>query len=198
VTPRPAVLYQDAHLEVVDKPIGVGTQAGRAGEPGLDDLLGLRVCHRLDVGTSGVLVLARTAHGQRVISAAFEAGAVQKTYLALCQGHLPDEGTVDVPLGEWKRGRVQIGKGRPAVTRFTVVARGGGRVTVLAHPETGRTHQVRAHLCSLGAPIVGDEDYGGPPGPRIFLHALRLVLPWPTASDRLTVESPEPPGFRPT
>ncbi len=198
MTPRPVVLYQDAHIEIVDKPVGIGTQGGRAGERGLAELLDLRVCHRLDVGTSGVLVLARTAHGQRVISAAFEGGTVKKTYLALCQGQLPDEGAVDLPLGEWKRGRVQIGKGRPALTRFTVLARSGTRATVLAHPETGRTHQVRAHLCSVGAPIVGDEDYGGPPAPRIFLHALRLVLPWPTAGDRLTIESPEPPGFRPT
>ncbi len=193
----PVVLYRDEHLEVVDKPTGIGVQSGRSGEDALADLLGLRVCHRLDVGTSGVLVLARTAMGQRVISEAFASGTVRKTYLALCEGSLADELLVDLPLGEWKRGRVQIGRGKPARTHLTVDQRIATRLRVIARPETGRTHQIRAHLCSVGAPIVGDEDYGGPPATRIFLHALRVVLPWPGPADRLTVESPEPPGFHP-
>lgn len=193
----PVRLYEDEHIAIIDKPVGIGVQSGRDGEAALADQLGLRICHRLDVGTSGVLVLARTAHGQRVISEAFAAGTVLKTYLALCQGVLPDAVLVDVPLGEWKRGRVQIGKGKPARTRLTVEERVGARLRVLAHPETGRTHQVRAHLSQAGAPIVGDEDYGGPPAPRIFLHALRVVLPWPSPADRLTIDAPEPPGFHP-
>ena len=113
------------------------------------------------------------------------------------EGSLADELLVDLPLGEWKRGRVQIGRGKPARTHLTVDQRIATRLRVIARPETGRTHQIRAHLCSVGAPIVGDEDYGGPPATRIFLHALRVVLPWPGPADRLTVESPEPPGFHP-
>ncbi len=193
----PTILYRDAHLEIVDKPTGVAVAAGRDGDHASSLLgqLGLRLCHRLDVGTSGVLVLARTEHGQRLVSAAFERGAVEKTYLALVAGDLSDAGVVDLPLGDWKRGRVQIGRGRPARTRFAVLARGVHRARVHAWPETGRTHQIRAHLSAVGAPIVGDEDYGGPAAARIYLHAARIVLPWPTADDRLVIEASEPAGF---
>lgn len=190
-------LYRDADLEIVDKPVGIGVTAGRDDERSLAADRGLLVCHRLDVGTSGVLVLARTPGGQRQISEAFANGDVEKEYLAVCAGPLADDGIIDVPLGEWKRGRVQIGKGRPARTRFEVTERANGRCRVMLRPETGRTHQIRAHLCSVGAPIVGDEDYGGPPAPRILLHALRVVLPWPRPGDRLVVTAPEPPGFHP-
>jgi RluA family pseudouridine synthase len=192
---NPPTLYEDRDIVVVDKPCGIGVVAGRNDDDALAAQLSLLVCHRLDVGTSGVLVLARTALGQRKISEAFASGAVEKTYLALCQGKLPDEGLVDVPLGDWKRGRVQIGRGRNAVTRFQVERRNGPRLRVYAFPQTGRTHQVRAHLAWSGAPIVGDEDYGGPPGARVFLHALRIVLPWPNTGARLDLTAPEPPGF---
>lgn len=188
-------LYDDHGIVVVDKPSGVGVVPGRHDDASLAAELGLLVCHRLDVGTSGALVLARTADAQRRMSEAFAAAAVHKTYLAVCVGALPDDGAVDLPLGEWKRGRVQIGRGRPARTRYRVDARVGARLRVLAYPETGRTHQIRAHLSAAGAPIVGDEDYGGPPAPRILLHAAEVVLPWPTARDRLTVRAPEPAEF---
>lgn len=194
---RVPTLYADDGIVVVDKPAGIGVVPGRHDDASLAASLGLLVCHRLDVGTSGALVLARTPDAQRRLSAAFAEGAVAKTYLALCAGTLPDAGVVDLPLGEWKRGRVQIGRGRPARTRYTVEARAGARLRVVAHPETGRTHQIRAHLSAAGAPIVGDEDYGGPPAPRIHLHAWQVVLPWPTPQRRLTVTAPEPPGFTP-
>ena len=191
----PQVLYEDAHIVVVDKPSGIGVVSGRNDDDALAARLGLLVCHRLDVGTSGALVLARTALGQRTISEAFAEAKVEKTYLALCQGTLPDSGLVEVPLGDWKRGRVQIGRGRNAITRFEVARRNGSRLRVYAFPHTGRTHQIRAHLAWSGAPIVGDEDYGGPPSTRIFLHALRVALPWPSTGDRLEVSAPEPAGF---
>jgi len=191
----PPILYEDRDIVVVDKPVGIGVVAGRNDDNALAAQLGLLVCHRLDVGTSGALVLARTAGGQRTISEAFALGTVEKTYLALCQGTLPDAGLVEVPLGDWKRGRVQIGRGRAAVTRFEVERRNGSRLRVHAFPQTGRTHQVRAHLAWRGAPIVGDEDYGGPPSTRVFLHALRIVLPWPSTAARLELTAPEPPGF---
>ena len=194
---NPPTLYEDRDIVVIDKPCGIGVVAGRNDDDALAVQLGLLVCHRLDVGTSGVLVLARTALGQRKISEAFASGAVEKTYLALCHGKLPEEGLVDVPLGDWKRGRVQIGRGRNAVTRFQVERRSGSRLRVLAFPQTGRTHQVRAHLAWSGAAIVGDEDYGGPPSTRVFLHALRVVLPWPSPDARLELGAPEPSGFEP-
>ncbi len=141
--------------------------------------------------------MARSLAGQRMISEAFATGRVHKEYLAVVAGDLPDEGEVDLPIGEWKRGRVKIGEGRPARTRFRVRWRAGGRTGVLAIPLTGRTHQIRAHLASLGAPIVGDPTYGGPEADRLYLHAWRIRLPWPGPNDELWAEAPPPPGFDP-
>lgn len=197
------VLYRDEHLVAVDKPAGVAVSAERAEDrpTPIVERLGLKLCHRLDVGTSGVLLLARTALGQRLVSAAFAEGAVRKTYLALVHGAVPDSGTVDTPLGEWKRGRVQIGRGRPARTGFVVQARVDARALLQVRPETGRTHQIRAHLASIGAPLVGDEDYGGPPAARIYLHAAELSLartwPGPGVGTTIVITAPTPPGFAP-
>lgn len=191
----PAILYQDRHLVVFDKPAGVPVVPGRDGGPALSTETGWLVCHRLDAGTSGVLVMAKSAAGHRMVNAAFAERRVEKVYAAVCTGALPDAGTVDVPLGEWKRGRVVIGRGKPSLTRYVVSWRGADRMGVEAHPVTGRTHQVRAHLAHAGGPILGDVDYGGRPAERIYLHAWRLVLPWPDPGDRLTIEAPLPEGF---
>ena len=153
------------------------------------------MCHRLDTETSGCLVMARSKEGQQRISAAFAEGRVHKEYAAVARGTLPDEGACDVPLGEWKRGRVLIGKGRAAWTLWTVRWRGARGIGVLAVPVTGRTHQVRAHLSEAGAPILGDPTYGGAPADRLYLHAWRLTLPWPGPGDTLEVTSPLPAGF---
>jgi 23S rRNA-/tRNA-specific pseudouridylate synthase len=160
----------------------------------VSEITGLAPCHRLDVETSGCLVLARPPEGERALQRAFQAGSVRKEYLAVVVGTLNDEQVVDLPIGEWKRGRVVIGKGRPASTRLTVRWRSDGRVGVLAEPFTGRTHQIRAHLSSLGAPILGDPTYGGPRADRLYLHAWRVCLPWP---EERWVEAPIPPGFLP-
>jgi RluA family pseudouridine synthase len=190
-------LYRDRHLEVVDKPTGVPVIPARDGGGSIAGLTGLRVVHRLDTDTSGVLVLARSLAGQRLLSEAFAERRVEKEYAAVCVGTLADNGTCDVPLGEWKRSRVRIGEGRDARTHWSVAWRHDGRIGVRARPVTGRTHQIRAHLCHLGAPIVGDEAYGGPMAPRLLLHALRIVLPWPGPSDRLELHAPLPDGFGP-
>ncbi len=194
-TPGLVTLYRDRHLEVVDKPTGLPVIPARDGGGSIAGLTGLRVVHRLDTETSGVLVLARSLAGQRLLSAAFAERRVVKEYMAVCVGDLPDSGVCEVPLGEWKRGRVRIGEGRAARTEWEVVWRTGDRLGVRARPVTGRTHQIRAHLCHLGAPILGDEDYGAPAAPRLYLHAARIELPWPSASDRLVITSPIPAGF---
>ncbi len=180
---------------MLDKPGGIPVVPSREGGPCVESETGLLVCHRLDRETSGCLVMARTPEGQRRMSQAFADGRIQKEYLAVVVGHLPDAGEVDLPIGEWKRGRVQIGSGRPARTRFEVRWRADGRVGVIVRPLTGRTHQIRAHLSSLGAPIVGDPTYGGPEADRLYLHAWRVRLPSTGPDEGVWVEAPIPPGF---
>lgn len=189
------VLYQDRHLVVVDKPAGLPTIAPRGGGANVADALGLLVCHRLDADTSGALVLARSAAGQRMVSVAFESRRVRKGYLAIGRGALPDTGQCTVPLGEWQRGRVHIGRGRESDTAWTVRARHDADVLVEAFPRTGRTHQVRAHLSVSGAPLLGDEAYGGPAGFPLALHAWWIELPWPGVGDVLRVRAPVPAAF---
>lgn len=189
------VLFRDRHLEVIDKPAGRPVIPGRQGGGSIAEDTGLLVCHRLDTDTSGVLVLARTAAGHRIMNRAFAEGRMTKEYAAVVAGEPPDDVTVDLPIGEWRRGRVSVGQGKAAQTRFCVRWRDGPRTGVLALPVTGRTHQIRAHAASLGAPLVGDPTYGGPAADRLYLHAWRITLPWPGEADRLVLQAPLPPGF---
>lgn len=184
------VLYDDRAVVVVDKPAGMATVPSRGGGPSVANETGLLVCHRLDACTSGCLVLARTAEAQRRLNADFAEGRVAKVYAAVCRGDIPDEGACDTPLGAWHRGRVAVGRGRPAWTTWRVRWRRDGLVGVEARPRTGRTHQVRAHLMVAGAPILGDDTYGGRPWNRVMLHAWRVELPGP-----IRVEAPLPEGF---
>lgn len=180
---------------MLDKPVGTDVVPARATGPSIEIDTGLLVSHRLDRETSGCLVMARTPEGQRQVSRAFAEGRIQKEYLAVVVGTLPDAGEIDIPIGEWKRGRVQIGRGRPAQTRFEVRWRANGRIGVLVRPLTGRTHQIRAHLASLGAPLLGDPTYGGPDADRLYLHAWRVHLPAWAGGEELRIEAPIPPGF---
>ncbi len=180
---------------VVDKPAGLPTEPPRGGGPSVASETGLRVCHRLDTDTTGVLVLARDEEGLRAVNAAFADRVAAKGYLAHVVGPLPETGRCTLPLGDWARGRVAIGRGRPAESRWTVRARHDGHALVEVEPLTGRTHQVRAHLSASGAPIWGDEAYGGPNAASLGLHAWWLVLPWPFRGARLEVLAPPPEGF---
>lgn len=189
------LLYQDRHIEIVDKPVGLAVIPGRNGGESIAGLTGRLIVHRLDTETSGCLVLARSVAGQRMISIAFEERRVKKEYAVVVVGELPDAGTINLPIGRWHNGRVSTGSGKDAVTGYRVVWRRDGRCGVIAEPVTGRTHQIRAHLASLRAPILGDVMYGAPAAERIFLHAHRITLPWPKREDALTVEAPMPDGF---
>ena len=188
-------IYRDRHLDVVDKPPGLPVVAGRDGGDCVADQVGLSVTHRLDEGTSGCLVLARTPEALSRVNGLFAAGKVEKTYLAVTEGPIDDQGSIDVPIGEWRRGRVTIGRGRHAHTEWTVRWRQGRRAGVVLRPTTGRTHQLRAHLSQIGAPIVGDPTYGGPRADRLYLHAWRLRLPWDVPGGWLELEAPVPAGF---
>jgi len=170
----------------------------------------LWVVHRLDRGTSGVLLLARSAAAHRAVNLAFDRQEVEKRYLALVRGSLPDALRVEAPLSPGRKGRMRVAapgdaRAKPAATRFRVVerfARAEISALVEAEPETGRTHQIRVHLAHAGAPLALDPDYG-PPGPirgadgavlleRTPLHAARLALRHPITGEALVIEAPLP------
>ena len=189
------ILYEDRSIVVFDKPAGIPVIPPREGGASIATETGLLVCHRLDTDTSGCLVMARSAAAHRLLNEAFATQKVQKNYLAVTVGTLPDQGEVDLAIGDWRRGRVSVGSGKPARTLYQVLWREGGKIGVLATPLTGRTHQIRAHLSAAGAPLLGDPTYGGPAADRLYLHATTLILPWPRVGDRLKVVSPPPEGF---
>jgi 23S rRNA pseudouridine1911/1915/1917 synthase len=210
---RRRLLYADADLAAVDKPPGVPAQPTLTGDRGTlpelaAALLGgpVILVHRLDRETSGVTVLARTRSAAAALAEAFRTGAPTKTYRALCaRAPDPPEGRVNEPLGRDPRhpGRRCVrADGEPAATRYRTLAVGpGGQALVEARPETGRTHQIRAHLAHLGAPLLGDPRYGGPRRvgeagvPRVMLHALRLEIDHPATGARLAFEAPVPEDF---
>jgi 23S rRNA pseudouridine1911/1915/1917 synthase len=172
--------------------------AGGAHRPG--------IVHRLDLETSGVMVVAKTEAAHAALAAAFKARGVRKEYRALVHGDpAHDEDLIDAPLGrdllDGKRMAVRYdGGGRDAVTEVVVAERFGAAAHVVCRPRTGRTHQIRVHLAHRGHPILGDRIYGrGRPGPvdvpRLMLHAARLVFPHPASGEPVAVEAPLPADF---
>ena len=214
-----AVLHEDAHVLVVDKPAGRLVIPGRGtGERSLREELEaehgrLWVVHRLDRGTSGVLLFARSAAAHRALNLAFDRGEPRKRYLALVRGAPPPERRVSVPIAPARRGRMRPARaGDPRAKAAATVLRlveqlparpwaGGPLALVEALPETGRTHQIRVHLASAGTPLAFDPDYGdaeplrGPGGEvllaRTPLHAARLEVAHP-AGGALAIEAPWP------
>lgn len=201
------VLLRDDHLLVVDKPAGLLSVPGRGSDKG--DCLIRRVqqrfpdaliVHRLDMGTSGLLVLARGAPMQRALSLLFQERRVHKTYVALVAGVPPAAGTIDLPLRtDWpNRPRQQVDPvhGKPSLTRYRVCGwhpeLQASRVEL--EPLTGRSHQLRVHLQALGHPILGDELYADPSirdrAPRLLLHACRLAFAHPATGQPIVVSSP--------
>jgi 23S rRNA pseudouridine1911/1915/1917 synthase len=228
VAPEPgelAVLHEDPWLAVIDKPAGLvvhpgagvaaGTLAHRllhrypemagVGGPGRPGIV-----HRLDRDTSGVMVAARTAEAYRSLTRAFAARKVDKRYLAVVYGTPPAAGTVDSPIGRHPARRREMAVrrrgGRPAETRFRTLASAEPVSLVELDLRTGRTHQIRVHLKTLGHPLVGDPVYGerrwkgvhGPARrplevfPRPALHAWRLAFPHPADGARSAHEAPVP------
>ncbi|HKO54317.1 MAG TPA: RluA family pseudouridine synthase [Thermoanaerobaculia bacterium] len=160
-----AVLRETADWIAVDKPSGMPTQPARDREQrSLEELMRVRfgriyLVHRLDTGTSGVVLFARTQPEAARLSQLFAAGAMRKLYVALVEPPLASPMTIETPI-----------EGKDALT--FVQPRDGNRVEV--EIRTGRTHQIRIHLSSIGHPVVGDRRYGGRPAPRLMLHAWRI------------------------
>jgi len=205
----------DAHLLVADKPAGLLSVPGRGADK--QDCLAARiqalhpdalVVHRLDQATSGLLLFARGAAMQRLLSAAFEHRQVRKLYQAVVAGVPPEAGspdgwaTIDLPLAaDWpNRPRQQVDPvhGRPSRTRWRVLGPGPlpGTTRLALEPVTGRAHQLRVHLQALGHPIVGDALYApadvAAAAPRLLLHACALALAHPADGTARCWTSPAP------
>ncbi|RKH63388.1 RluA family pseudouridine synthase [Corallococcus aberystwythensis] len=217
----PRVLFEGAGVMVVDKPAGVLVIPGREGGPSLRDTLEaalgrkVYVVHRLDRDTSGALVFALDADVHRALSQAFEAGKVRKRYRALVEGRLEAPRMVDAPLVAGRKGRMRVARpdepdAKPSRTRVRPVETFARSSLVEAEPLTGRTHQIRVHLLSLGHPLLVDHQYGreapltegdlGGQGTqevlaRTPLHAARVEWPALPGVPARGVDAPLPPDM---
>jgi 23S rRNA pseudouridine1911/1915/1917 synthase len=217
---RLRVLYEDAHILVIDKPAGLLTQPTAARER--DTLLEragryfartrgtgkpyVGMVHRLDRDTSGVILMVRTPPALRPFQALFRTHAIERRYIAVVEGILqPAQGTIDLPIvadrGDGRRGTPKDGaKGTPAVTHYEVLEYFGTAASLVAcHLETGRTHQIRIHLAEIGHPVVSDPVYKATerrpfrfPFTRQALHAQALGFIHPLSGLTLRVEAPLP------
>ncbi|MGA9962873.1 MAG: pseudouridine synthase [Azonexus sp.] len=204
------VRHIDADLLIVDKPSGLLSVPGRG--PGMDDNLASRVqarypealtVHRLDMDTSGLLVMARNAAAHRVLGHQFEARQVEKEYIAVVAGRVAEsERSIDLPLiADWPnrpRQMVDFVQGKPALTHLAVLSYDAASDTtrVCLMPETGRSHQLRVHLQAIGHPILGDDLYAPPEilgqASRLLLHAAALAFRHPVSGDWLAMRSAPP------
>ena len=199
-----SLAYIDDHLIVADKPCGMLSVPGRA--PENQDCVVTRLqalypdaltVHRLDMVTSGLLLHGRGKAVQVALSKLFESRQVHKRYIALVEGEMADEaGEIDLPLRcDWDnrpRQMVDFELGKRALTRWRLLGHEAGRSRVELEPVTGRSHQLRLHLASIGHPIVGDEMYGATPAVRVCLHAAELGFAHPHSGQPMMIHSPAP------
>lgn len=205
-SPPPLIpVHEDAHLLVLDKPAGLLCVPGRGEDK--QDCLSARaqqqwpdalIVHRLDMGTSGLVVMARGLEMQRALSAAFADREMHKRYEAIVDGVMPqrdDWSLIDAPLmADWPRRPLQKidPAGKPSLTRWRALASGPAATHVLLEPLTGRSHQLRVHLLSIGHPILGDALYGDAAlqarAPRLLLHARELGFVHPATREALHFE----------
>ena len=218
-----AVVYEDDDILVVDKAAGMvvhpapgnwtgtlvnalkgrGSSLSGGSEEGREGIV-----HRLDKETSGLLLVAKSDRAHRVLGAELQARRIIRRYAALVWGHVDEDRlTVEKPIARDPRDRKRmaiVSKGRPARTDFTRLARFDSADLLRAHLYTGRTHQIRVHLASIGHPVVGDDTYGGGGGRRLmqlpprrhFLHAAWLQFRHPVTGKEIDIRSPLPEDLR--
>ncbi|HYC35252.1 MAG TPA: RluA family pseudouridine synthase [Usitatibacter sp.] len=216
--PRPEaigleVVHEDEDVLVIDKPVGLVVHPGSGNWEGtmLNALLHHvsanaalprgGIVHRLDKDTSGLLVVAKNEPAQLALVRQLQARTVKRTYLALVRGRVRAGGTVDAPIGRHPVQRTRmavVASGKPAITHYKVRERLDAHTLLECSLETGRTHQIRVHLASIGHPIEGDAAYAGK-GERLLgrqaLHAWKLAFVHPKTGKTLAFESSLPPDF---
>lgn len=212
------VVFEDEHVIVVDKPAGLVVHPGSGNPSGTlvngllaayPEIAGIGephrpgIVHRLDVGTSGLMVVARSVRAYHSLVYALAQRDVNRVYRTMVWGHLANlNGVIDAPIGRDHRDPMRMAvvvDGKSARTRYEVLVayRSPAEASALqCHLESGRTHQIRVHLAAIGHPVVGDGTYGGIrhgiASPRPFLHAAELLFVHPTTSEALSFTSPLP------
>jgi 23S rRNA pseudouridine1911/1915/1917 synthase len=215
------IVYEDEDIAVIDKPKCMVVHPAAGNESGtlvnallyhmgerLSGIGGERrpgIVHRIDKDTSGLLVVAKNDFAHTVLSEGLKTHSIDREYMAVAIGNFKeDSGTVNKPIDRSPRDRKKmavVAGGREAITHFTVAERFFGYTLLALKLETGRTHQIRVHMSSIGHPLLGDEVYGGTKSPLKVhlegqtLHAYRLTLTHPRSGERMTFESPLPEYF---
>jgi len=209
-----SIVYEDEALIVIDKPAGLVVHPGSgnwegtllnallAHAPELKAIPRAGIVHRLDKDTSGLLAVAKTATAQTDLVRQLQARSVRREYAAVVHGRIAGAGTIEAPIGRHPVSRTRmavVARGKPAVTHYVPIEHFAGATLLTCRLETGRTHQIRVHLASIGHPLVGDPVYGPRSGrgqERAFhrqaLHARKLGLVHPVTGRAVAWESPLP------
>lgn len=211
------ILYQDADIAVIDKPCGMVVHPAAGNQTGtlvsallfaLDGLSGVGgvkrpgIVHRLDKDTSGIMLVAKNDAAHLALSRQLKERQMEKHYLAVVEGQMKEQtGRIDKPIGRSERDRKKMAialDGRPSQTEWTLLEALRGAALLDVHILTGRTHQIRVHMQSVGHPVAGDPIYGlkhGVAAPRLMLHAHTLAFTHPRTGERMTLAAPPPQVF---